>query len=80
MSYKQYKYCVCETSTLLILNGTVVSNIKDANRCGICTSSQFKHITVKDSKIIKRCLGKRCSGFGVFPDGTKCDGCGDCEV
>lgn len=22
---------------------------------------------------------KRCSGYGVFPDGTKCKGCDDCR-
>ena len=23
--------------------------------------------------------GKRCSGFGVYPDGRKCKGCSDCN-
>ena len=23
--------------------------------------------------------GSRCSGYGVFPDGTKCKGCSDCN-
>lgn len=23
--------------------------------------------------------GSRCSGYGVYPDGRKCNGCGDCE-
>lgn len=23
--------------------------------------------------------GKRCSGYGIYPGGRKCKGCGDCK-
>lgn len=25
-------------------------------------------------------IEKRCSGYRVFPDGTRCDGCQDCKA
>jgi hypothetical protein len=55
------------------------------NLISILENDGFKTVRGYDKllKAIKDTAGEdktpRCSGYGVFPDGRKCNGCGDCK-
>ncbi len=38
-----------------------------------------KHATIQAISDCADSVGKLCSGHGVFPDGSKCNGCPDCR-
>jgi hypothetical protein len=47
--------------------------------CGVwfCHKCAEEHFNIEKKIIAER--DKRCSGYKVFPDGSECKGCPDCE-
>ena len=49
------------------------------NSAGFTTVSGYDSVIKAIENISDKSTNKLCSGYGVFPGGEKCKGCGDCN-
>jgi len=58
------------------MNKNLISTLKGAG-FKVVTGKKNVLMAIEDTADSSE---KRCSGYGVFPDGDKCNGCPDCNL